>query len=271
MLCDLLLDKLKGLGLIPIKAKIMTNIHGTISVVSHGHAALVKDLLEDIAKQDGVANWLIIVTINIPEVFNSIEGLNVKLIENKTPKGFGANHNAAAAAAEGALFLIVNPDIRLTQSDTLDCIARADWGGRPALRAPVVLSPDGGIEDSVRGNLSVPNLLRRVIRKRSGWEISLTTASFFWLAGMFLITPLDAFRAMNGFDERFRMYCEDYDLSARWRVNGGRVEILGDITVIHDARRDSHGSLRHLRWHLSSLFRVWGSRIFWQIVAGRYT
>lgn len=253
-----------------IESYLVAELHGTISIVSHGHAALIRTLLDDLIGQANIANWLVLVTINIPEQFEERDGLNLKVIRNDVPKGFGANHNAAAAVAEGALFLIVNPDIRLTQPDTLDRIARADWGGRATLRAPVVLSPDGGIEDSVRGNLSVPNLLRRVIRKRSGWEINPKTESFFWLAGMFLIAPLNAFRAMNGFDERFRMYCEDYDLSARWRMNGGLVELLEDISVIHDARRDSHGSWRHLRWHLDSLFRVWGSRTFWQIVAGRH-
>lgn len=270
MLQDLLLGKLKDLGSIPIEGIIMANIYGAISIVSHGHAVLIRELLDDLASQDGISNWLIILTINIPEQFEERDGLMLKVIRNDVPKGFGANHNAAAAVAEGALFLIVNPDIRLTRPDTLDCIARAGWGGQATLRAPVVLSPDGRIEDSVRSNLSVPNLLRRVTRKRPGWEINPKTASFFWLAGMFLIAPLDAFRAMNGFDERFRMYCEDYDLSARWRVNGGRVELLEDITVIHDARRDSHASWRHLRWHLDSLFRVWGSRTFWKIVAGRH-
>lgn len=249
----------------------MAELYGTISIVSHGHAALIRTLLDDLAGQDGIANWFVLVTINIPETFETRDGLNLKIIRNDTPKGFGANHNAAATAAEGALFLIVNPDIRLTRSDTLERIARADWRGRPALRAPVVVSPDGGIEDSVRGNLSIPNLARRMIRKRPGWEKNPgESGSFFWLAGMFLIAPLDAFRTMKGFDERFRMYCEDYDLSARWRVNGGRVELLEDITVIHDARRDSHGSWRHLRWHLISLVRVWGSRTFWKIVGQRY-
>lgn len=248
----------------------MAELHGTISIVSHGHAALIRTLLDDLADQDGIANWLVLVTINIPEAFDGRDGLNLKTIYNDAPKGFGANHNAAAAVAEGMLFLIVNPDIRLTRPDTLERIAQADWHGRPALRAPIVVSPDGGIEDSVRDNLSVPNLVRRVLHKRTGWETNPESGSFFWLAGMFLIAPLDAFRTMKGFDERFRMYCEDYDLSARWRVNGGRVELLEDITVIHDARRDSHGSWRHLRWHLVSLVRVWGSGSFWKIVRGRY-
>jgi N-acetylglucosaminyl-diphospho-decaprenol L-rhamnosyltransferase len=249
----------------------MQPVKGTLSIVSHGHAPLIRSLLQDLAEQSDIGNWLILVTINIPEAFDAPAGLNLRMIHNLEPKGFGANHNAAAAAAEGVLFLIVNPDIRLPQYDTLARIAAVDWSGaRPVLRAPVVVAPDGVVEDSVRANLSLPNLVRRTLRRSPGWEVSPGAAGFFWLAGMFLIAPLATFRAVGGFDERFRMYCEDYDLSARWRVNGWSIEVLSDVTVVHDARRDSHGSWRHLRWHLDSLTRVWRSATFWRIVTRRY-
>lgn len=231
---------------------------------------MLRALLDDLAKQVGIANWLVLVTINIPEPFEEHVGLNLKVIRNDVPKGFGANHNAAAAAAEGKLFLIVNPDIRLTQPNALECIARTDCGNEPTLRAPIVLSPNGEIEDSVRKNLSAPNLFRRIIKKRTGWEANPDNSLFFWIAGMFLIAPLQEFVKIGGFDERFRMYCEDFDLSARWKINGWRIEVLKDITVIHDARRDSHASLRHLRWHLESIFKIWISQTFWRIVIRRY-
>ncbi|KQM36614.1 glycosyltransferase family 2 protein [Sphingomonas sp. Leaf10] len=249
----------------------MNPVKGTLSIVSHGHAALIYNLLDDLAGQTGITEWLIIVTINIPEEFKPLDGLNLRLVRNDVPKGFAANHNTAAVMAEGKLFLIINPDIRLAQSDTLERIAAADWNGpSPALRAPVVVAPNGAIEDSVRANLSAPNLLRRMLHRIPGWEANPDGAGFFWLAGMFLIAPLATFRAIGGFDERFRMYCEDYDLSARWQVQGGRAEVLHDVRVIHDARRDSHGSWRHLRWHIRSLVRVWRSRVFWRIVVRRY-
>lgn len=250
---------------------------GTISIVSHGHGILVRHLLRDLAAQDTIADWLVILTLNIPEeigpgeiVDADLTGLRARLVRNKDPKGFGANHNAASSIAEGELFVIVNPDIRLTAPDTLARLAAMEWHDpQPALRAPVVVAPDGGREDSVRRNLTVPNLIHRVRNRAAGWEADPDGSTFFWLAGMFLVAPLDMFRALGGFDERFRLYCEDYDLSARWHLAGGRLEVIRTLTVMHDARRDSRRSARHLRWHLTSLLRVWRSRPFWKIVAAR--
>lgn len=249
------------------------DLQGTLSVVSHGHGPLLRALLADLSHQHGIGDWLVLVTLNIAEAFDPADfpALRLTVVRNPVPLGFGANHNAAARIARGALFLIVNPDIRLPDRDTLSRFAGLGWNDVPApLRAPKVSAPDGSLEDSVRANLSLPNLLLRRRRQTHGWEIDPDDHGFFWLAGMFLVAPLAAFRAIGGFDERFRLYCEDYDLCARWRVMGGAVEIVRDIGVVHDARRDSHRSWRHLRWHVSSLARVWLSTPFWRVVTHRY-
>lgn len=252
-------------------------IKGTISIVSHGHGALVRALLDDLRSQQNIADWRIILTLNIPEPGDDplgepdLSGLDGTVIRNAAPKGFGANHNAAAKIAEGEIFLIVNPDIRVPSADTLSRLCAMSWRKpSPALRAPVVIAPGGTREDSVRRNLSLPNLIRRARNRQEGWEADPAKSGFFWLAGMFLIAPLDTFRLIGGFDERFRLYCEDYDLSARWRLMGGDVSIIPDLKVVHDARRDSHRSWRHMRWHLESLMRVWTSRTFWSVVVRRY-
>jgi hypothetical protein len=36
------------------------------------------------------------------------------------------------------------------------------------------------------------------------------------------------------------------------------------VQVVHAAQQLSHRSLRHLRWHLSSLSRMWTSANFWR-------
>ncbi|MBB3880141.1 glycosyltransferase family 2 protein [Sphingomonas pseudosanguinis] len=248
----------------------MPSVQGTISIVSHGHGPLVSKLLQDLARQTYIEHWLVIVTLNISEPFELVPRLRMKVISNDSPKGFGANHNAASIEAEGELYAIVNPDIRITDDRFLEKLAALDWTTGSPLRAPVVVAPNGAEEDSVRRNLSVPNLLARRNRRLAGWEADPDASDFFWLAGMFLIAPIARFRDLGGFDDRYRLYCEDYDLCARWRLAGNRVELIRDLEVIHDARRDSHKSMRHLRWHLASLFRVWRSKPFWRIVAGQY-
>ena len=68
-----------------------------------------------------------------------------------------------------------------------------------------------------------------------------------------------ALAQIDGFDERYHMYCEDVDLclslqEADWRL------VRADAAVVeHAAQRDSRRRLRPLLWHVRSLLRLWGS------------
>lgn len=248
------------------------NVEGTISIVSHGHGQLIGDILGDLNKQEKIERWFIILTLNIAEEINVVDyvRLRIKVVQNKTPKGFGANHNTAAAMSEGRLLAIINPDIRLTTPDTLVKFSSMEWTHETGqLRAPLVLTAEGAKDDSVRQNLSIPNLISRARERKAGWEIDPTGTDFFWLAGMFLIFRRDAFLGIGGFNEKFFLYCEDYDLSARWRLSGGSIELIDSIEVVHNARRNSHRSAKHFSWHFRSLLRVWFSPTFWRITLGR--
>jgi len=67
------------------------------------------------------------------------------------------------------------------------------------------------------------------------------------------------------FDERFFLYCEDFDLCARMYNEGYAIVLDREACIIHEAQRDSHRSLRHLRWHIASLLKVWCSAAFWRV------
>jgi N-acetylglucosaminyl-diphospho-decaprenol L-rhamnosyltransferase len=247
-------------------------ISATLSVVSHGHGRLLENLLSDLAGQVGIDRCLVVLTLNLPgEPFNEDwrERLRLVVMRNDRSEGFGKNHNRAFAHAQGSWFIVVNPDIRMTDPRTLQRLIRDDCDLPVAgLRVPVILNSAGRPEDSVRRNLTPWSLLRRLF----GFERSAIATKpvrrgnpFYWLAGMFLAVERKAFAAVGGFDERFFLYCEDYDLCARLYLSGYALVQDDSTHVIHDAQRASHRSLRHLRWHLHSLMRVWFSDTFWRI------
>ena len=60
---------------------------------------------------------------------------------------------------------------------------------------------------------------------------------------MFLLTSSSFFRSLNGFDERFFLYCEDADIGLRAWQCGGRVELVGSVSIRHEARRQSGKNL----------------------------
>ena len=82
---------------------------------------------------------------------------------------------------------------------------------------------------------------------------------------MFMVMESNVFSAIGGFDERFFLYCEDYDLCARLYRSGYSLMLDQSTHVVHDAQRASYRSMRHLTWHLGSLLRVWFSRLFWEV------
>lgn len=229
----------------------------TVSVVSHGQWAMTRALLLDLQHwcRDSVAQ--VVVTLNIPE-YVDLQGVHlpVQLRTNLQPKGFGANHNAAFALCNTAWFLIINPDIRLGD-DALGRLLQAAIPGA-ALLAPRVREPEKLLPEPFRALLTPAELVRR---RLPAFQPPTHPA---WLAGMFMLVRREAFEQLRGFDERFFMYCEDFDFCARLRLAGWRFEVVPDAIVAHAAQRASNTSLRPLLWHLASLWKLWTSRAFWR-------
>jgi GT2 family glycosyltransferase len=228
-------------------------------------------LLRDLSEQSGIESCHVIVTLNLADEVLDVDSyplLALSVVRNSAPRGFGANHNAAFARCQYSWFVVMNPDIRLPGPYTLESLIRRPVLPSDGLLAPLVLNPAGGVEDSIRLNLSPIALLMRALGRRKCHrpnEPARRGRRFFWAAGMCMVVSAEAFRRVRGFDERFFLYCEDYDLCARMYLQGYSIELLGGVSVIHEAQRDSHRSSKHLRWHLESLVKVWLSAGFWRV------
>jgi N-acetylglucosaminyl-diphospho-decaprenol L-rhamnosyltransferase len=236
----------------------------SISIVSHGQAALVDALLRDLAEHVATPIELLL-TVNIPEAATpdlSRLPFPARAVHNAKPRGFGANHNAAFRESHGEFFCVVNPDIRL-ESDPfpalLSCLLRPDAG----LTAPRIHSPRGAVEDNARRFPTVWTILRKALGGALEIDYPVTGTDPVvadWVAGMFMLFPRNVFEEIGGFDERYFLYYEDVDLCARLGARGRRVLLCQAATVIHDARRQSRRSLRYLRWHFASMIRFFLTR-----------
>lgn len=231
----------------------------TVSIVSHGQLALIVPLLEQLERHSAPAIARVVLTLNILEP-DLIAGRRWRFaltrIDNPRPRGFGANHNAAFAHCESDWFLVLNPDMRF-DADVLAPLlahARPDSG----LLAPRIVEPGRTAPEAHRALLTPCELLAR---RRPGHR---APAQPDWIPGLFMLVRAAAWRAVGGFDERFFMYGEDFDLCARLRLAGWRIGIAEHLRARHEAQRASHRSARHLRWHLGSLARVWRSAAFWR-------
>lgn len=235
----------------------------SVSIVSHAHGAMVIRLVSSLLTCPEVVQ--IIVTRNVPEVLALPADSRILVIDNSSPRGFGVNHNAAFQHCRQPFFCPLNPDIELIANPFPQLLALFESDESVALTAPMVRSLDGAQEDSVRHFPTVTSLLRKALSGADGrYSVSPGQASFSpeWVAGMFMLFSSRNFVRLGGFDERFFLYYEDVDICVRAWNAGMRVLVCPSVFVIHDARRDSHRSLRHLRWHLTSMaryfFRHWG-------------
>ena len=239
----------------------------TLSIVSHGQAALVATLLDDIARVASPHVTAIVVTHNVDEsspTWPESLASHIVTIANASPRGFGANHNAAFKRSATPYFVAMNPDLRLVADPFDKLVARFESCAADEARigavAPCIVAADGTPEDSARCLITPIDLIRR----RIGGAGRAPSKNPQWLAGMFILVSSAAFRAVGGFDERYFMYCEDFDLCARLRLNGWRFEVVESAIVVHAAQRASHRSLRHLTWHVASLLKMWSSPTFWR-------
>jgi GT2 family glycosyltransferase len=236
----------------------------SISIVSHGQGELLSNLLDDIANFVLTRDFEIIITVNIPDHVSFSDcayPFTLKLINNPTPKGFGANHNAAFLLSKGDHFCVMNPDIRLS-SDPFPLLQKEMERKNGAMIAPAVVSPMGKNEDSVRHFPTLFSLARKFLVGHDGsypLVIGSETFTAEWVAGMFMLFRAESFERICGFDEDYFLYYEDVDICARLWRSGGRVLACPKAQVIHDARRNSHHDIRYMCWHLTSM-----ARYFWK-------
>lgn len=230
----------------------------TLSIVSHGQASLIRDLLKDLATLPQ-QNFEVIITINLPEDESAYQGFSfpLRIIRNTLPKGFGENHNAAFEHSSTQWFAVVNPDIR-TQSLNFEVLLSPFQRNSVAAVAPVVLSADGKVEDSARHFPTLLRFAKRVLlrQRKSDYAVQSSPYRVDWVAGMFVVFRREAFRQVGGFDaRRFYMYLEDADICQRLGKEQWQVLVNPHVQVIHMAQRASRRNLKHMRWHAVSALR----------------
>lgn len=234
----------------------------TLSVVSHGQGELVNGLLSDVRRLSSHPD--VILTCNIPEtVAIRSEGLqDFHRFDNETPKGFGANHNAAFQYCGSPFYCVTNPDVRL-ESPPFDGLLACMDDPKVGLVAPRVKGPEGHWEDSARYFPSPASLAAKLLKLGEGRYPVEGDAPMAveWVAGMFMLFRAEAFRDIGGFDEGFFLYYEDVDICARLWKAGWKVMLHPGVSVVHAAQRTSRRNPRYMVWHLSSMTRYFAKHL----------
>ena len=240
----------------------------TVSVVSHGHQAQLSRLLPQLAKLCSAQLHKVVVTHNTQEQLDSELLLRVRnfpfevdFVTNDRPLGFGANHNNAFIACKSDYFCALNPDIELLDNPFVamaNSLNKNDVG----LSYPGQIDSNAAPLDFERAVVSPYALVARhwhaMLRKLGASTTIASGQPVNWASGSFLAFKSTTFKTLGGFDERYFMYCEDVDICLRAQLLGYRME-RADAVVVHHTQRRTLKSVRHLAWHMRSLFRLWRS------------
>ena len=242
----------------------------SISIIIHQQASLAVNLLNDFDRLK-CTDIEVLLTVNIPEeVSISAKDVNypLSIIRNKKAQGFGANHNAAFRKSQGRYFCITNPDIRLP-GNPFPMLIQALDDPLVAGTAPIILNGSEHPEDNLRHFPTPASILAKSVGIWPAIEYPHRSKPFCvdWAAGMFLFMQANLFAQVGGFNERFYLYYEDVDLCARLKIAGYKIMACPSVSVIHNARRESHRNPKFFRWHLQSMLRFFFSRTFRQVRA----
>ena len=240
----------------------------TVSLVSHNQGALIYNALLDL--QQYCANLIeVILTINVAENLPFDCGdftFPILLIRNDEPKGFGANHNAAFSLRKGSYFCVMNPDVRLNRNLFQIMMDRCN-DYKTGVVAPLVVSTNGSVEKSARRFPTPLSIIAKIFRRERSSDYSIENGCIYveWVAGMCMLFPAITYEKIGGFDEKYYLYYEDVDICARLWLDKYKVIFCPKVSIIHEARHESHRNIKYLKWHLFSMMRFFSRMLYWRL------
>ena len=196
---------------------------------------------------------------------------NVRLIENGNNLGFGKANNVALGEAEGKYFVICNPDILLIENSFNEIIPYMDKNKDVGAVVPRLIDKNGQLEPVYRRQLTLSDVIIRYVhpfgmfKKRRAYHTmqDMDYSKKFdvpFAQGSFIVIRTKLMKKLDGFDDRYFMYCEDADLCRK--INQISIlEYFPDTSIIHLWQKGSHKNLKLLKWHMQSMIKYfvkWG-------------
>ncbi|ATU98476.1 glycosyltransferase family 2 protein [Aeromonas salmonicida] len=238
-----------------------------VSVVSHGHAVLINELLCLSSLSDDLN---VVIKSNKPDdYFNDwICRKNYHWINEQYGYGFGHNNNIVFNFCKSKLgmldsdyFVVLNPDV-IIESDAIEKLIGLMMLNKCKLAA-INLYKDNDYtiyDNSIRRFPSMVNFGMSFLGLGNnsilGKSELLVPSYVDWAAGSFLAFNVEHYEALGGFDEKYFMYCEDIDICYRSHLTGEKVLYFPNIRAIHLAMHNNRDLFsKHFYWHVKSVFR----------------
>lgn len=192
--------------------------------------------------------------------------------------GYGRGHNLAIERARSRYHLVLNPDIDMCRDALIEAIDFFDTHPDVGLVTPRVDDDErrlqylcrrypalfdlflrGFAPASVRGRFAVRlaryEMRDQITERDVAWDPPIVTGCF-----MFFRTEL--LKRLGGFDARYFLYFEDYDLSLRTHELA-RVAYVPMVRVLHHGGGAARKGVAHVRMFVASAFKFY-NRFGWK-------
>lgn len=222
----------------------------SVIIVNYNSFNLLKNCLDSLYKCSNNYTYEVIVVDNNSEagdvgrITSNYE--NLVLIKNKMNKGFAAANNQGLKIARGKYILFLNNDtifIEKTIEKLLNFLADKD---EMTLVGCKLLNEDLSHQVSVVDFDSIWNLFgeyfflyllfpknRKLNRYHFNFKNINQPIEVDVIKGAYIFGSANALRDLEGFDERFFFYSEEYDLCYRLKKKGGKVFYYPNSSIIH--------------------------------------
>jgi N-acetylglucosaminyl-diphospho-decaprenol L-rhamnosyltransferase len=240
-------------------------------VVAHGRLDLASRCVETLRVT--IPPEHIVVVVNAPREVRDGQlaarlAEHVRVVSPPAPQGYGANLNfGVRLLPPGLRFAILsNDDIEFENGAVTRLREVLDANSRAGVAGPTLVDPSGSPQlsasefptalDALVRSAALPRALKSLVQRIDGRRQNRArtarsrvvapdgTRSVDWVIGAAMAVRLDAFLAVNGFDERFFLYFEETDLCDRLWASGWTVLSVPDARAVH-AQGQSTGNPRY--------------------------
>lgn len=213
----------------------------------------------------------------LPDLTSTLEVLGAQnitstIITGHGNVGYGRGHNLAIARAAGRYHLVLNPDIDLAPDALVRALEFFEAHPESGLLTPWIGDENGQqqylcrrypslMDLFVRGFLPV-RVRRLFARRLARYEMRdlINERDIVWdppiVSGCFMLFRTTVLRQLDGFDARYFLYFEDYDLSVRAH-DVSRVVYNPSVRVLHHGGGAARKGSAHIR-----MFGVSACRFF---------
>lgn len=134
--------------------------------------------------------------------------------------GFGFGHNFLARKGEGEYILILNPDIKIIQPETIARLLELAEKTGASVVGPRLINEKGqqAWDHGELGKNPIKNKLGLSL-----WKVRKTRGEVAWISGAVFLIKRAEFERIGGFDEKFFLYREEEDLCLRLRQIGSKI------------------------------------------------